>query len=291
MSNIHVITDADLDGAGSFLCVKYAYKNANITYQATTEKTFLEDISFFDFKKYDLVFICDLNLKKEEIKIVDNKNVIIFDHHAEHENNLKYYEKAKTIVKEYSSCTKLLYHTLKLESKLDDKQKLLIKIVDDYDSYQLKIPFSKQLDQVFWTYTGDRIKKFTDDFYEGFSGFNQFQKNALKIVENKIEKFFKEETIHIGNLKLGGKEYKIAGTFVTFSPNEIAERVIKTYNVDFIIMINMNAKNVYLRKNSKCGLNMGKLAEKLMDGGGHDDSAGGKLNETIINITKFLKPV
>ncbi len=249
MRNIHVITDADLDGACSFLCVKYAYKNENISYQATTEKTLLEDISFLDFKKYDLIFICDLNLKEDEIKMVDNKNVIVFDHHVEHENNLKYYKNAKTIVKDYSSCTKLLYHTLKLDSKLDNKQKLLIKLVDDYDSYELKIPYSKQLDQVFWTYTGDRIKKFTDDFYNGFSGFNQFQKNALKIIDNKIEKYFKEETIHIGNLKISGKEYNIAGAFVTFSPNEIAEKVIEKYNVDFIIMINMNVKNVYIRKN------------------------------------------
>jgi len=36
---------------------------------------------------------------------------------------------------------------------------------------------------------------------------------------------------------------------------------------------------------------MAKLAEKLCDGGGHDDAAGGSLNDTIINITKLLKPV
>jgi nanoRNase/pAp phosphatase (c-di-AMP/oligoRNAs hydrolase) len=36
---------------------------------------------------------------------------------------------------------------------------------------------------------------------------------------------------------------------------------------------------------------MGKLAAKLMDGGGHEDASGGSLNDTIINITKFLKPI
>ena len=36
---------------------------------------------------------------------------------------------------------------------------------------------------------------------------------------------------------------------------------------------------------------MGKLASKLMDGGGHEDASGGSLNDTIINITKFLKPI
>jgi nanoRNase/pAp phosphatase (c-di-AMP/oligoRNAs hydrolase) len=36
---------------------------------------------------------------------------------------------------------------------------------------------------------------------------------------------------------------------------------------------------------------MGKLAAKIMDGGGHEDAAGGTLNDTVINITKLLKPI
>ena len=30
MPKIHIITDADLDGAGSYLCLKYAYKQESI---------------------------------------------------------------------------------------------------------------------------------------------------------------------------------------------------------------------------------------------------------------------
>jgi oligoribonuclease NrnB/cAMP/cGMP phosphodiesterase (DHH superfamily) len=78
---------------------------------------------------------------------------------------------------------------------------------------------------------------------------------------------------------------------VTFSPNEIAESIIEKYKVDFVIMINLKGKSVYMRRNKNCTLNMGKLAAKLIDGGGHEDAAGGILNESIINITKFLKPI
>jgi nanoRNase/pAp phosphatase (c-di-AMP/oligoRNAs hydrolase) len=46
-----------------------------------------------------------------------------------------------------------------------------------------------------------------------------------------------------------------------------------------------------MRRSKNCTLNLGKLASKLMDGGGHNDAAGGTLNESIINITKFLKPI
>ena len=107
-------------------------------------------------------------------------------------------------------------------------------------------------------------------------GFNSFHKNALKIVETKINNFFKEETIHGGSIKIGGNIYNVAGVVVSFSPNEIAERIIKDYKVDFVIMLNLKGKSVYMRRS--CG-------------GGHHDSAGGTLNDSIINITKLLKPL
>jgi len=87
MHKIHVFTDADLDGAGSFLALKLAYKNAIISYSVTTEKKFREDILNWQlkdsFKNYDTVYICDLNIKNE-IALIDRNNVIVFDHHAEH---------------------------------------------------------------------------------------------------------------------------------------------------------------------------------------------------------------
>ena len=291
MPKIHIITDADLDGAGSYLCLKEAYKDATVTYSVTTEKKFITDIAYFKFEDYDLVIISDLNLKESEIRLCDLKNVIVIDHHAEHIELINNYKNAKPIIKDYPSCTKLVYDIFKLENKLNKNQKLLVKLIDDYDSYTLKLPFSKPLNQVFWSYTGDRIIKFENDFKEGFYGFNQFQKNALKIIKNKIQRFFKEETIHRGNLKIGDKNYDVAGVMVTFSPNEIAEHIIKIYKVDFVLMINLPGKSVYMRRSKECSLNMGKLAAKLIDGGGHEDAAGGTLNESVINITKLLKPI
>ena len=291
MPTIHIITDADLDGAGSYFCLKQAYKDNTLTYSVTTEKKFIKDVSYFKFEDYDLVIICDLNLKPAEIRLCDLKNVVVIDHHAEHMELIDSYKNAKTIIKDYPSCTKLIYDNFKLENKFNKNQKLLVKLINDYDSYTLSLPFSKPLNQVFWTYTGDRVKKFEEDFGKGFFGFNSFHKNALTIVETKINNFFKEETIHGGSIKIGGNIYNVAGVVVSFSPNEIAERIIKDYKVDFVIMLNLKGKSVYMRRSCDCPLNMGKLAFKLMDGGGHHDSAGGTLNDSIINITKLLKPL
>ena len=142
MPRIHVFTDADLDGAGSYLALKLAYKNADISYSVTTEKNFRENILNWQlkdsFKNYDTVFICDLNIKND-IALIDRDNVVVFDHHAEHVNHLNEYVKAKAIIKEYPSCTLLMYHSLKLKEKITDHQKLLFNFISDYDSYVLKI--------------------------------------------------------------------------------------------------------------------------------------------------------
>jgi|TARA_R110000796_G_scaffold199849_1_gene315988 nanoRNase/pAp phosphatase (c-di-AMP/oligoRNAs hydrolase) len=294
MPKIHVFTDADLDGAGSFLALKLAYKNADISYSVTTEKNFRENILNWQlkdsFKNYDTVFICDLNIKND-IALIDRDNVIVFDHHAEHVNHLDEYVRAKAIVKDYPSCTLLMYHSLKLKEKITDYQKLLINFISDYDSYVLKFPQSRSLNQIFWNYTGNRIQKFLIDFENGFNGFNQYHKNALKIIENNIENYFKTQTLYKGNLKISGKDYNVMGGFFSFSPNEIAERALQENNADLIILINLKSKTVCYRKSKTCDLDVSKLAEKLAGGGGHEAAAGSLLNDTIINISKMLEPI
>jgi len=294
MPKIHVFTDADLDGAGSYLALKLAYKNADISYSVTTEKNFRENILNWQlkdsFKNYDTVFICDLNIKND-IALIDRDNVVVFDHHAEHVNHLNEYVKAKAIIKEYPSCTLLMYHSLKLKEKITDHQKLLFNFISDYDSYVLKYPQSRELNQIFWNYTGDRLQKFLIEFKDGFFGFNRYHKNALKIVERNIENYFKTQTLYKGNLKISGKDYNVMGGFFSFSPNEIAERALHENNADVILLINLKSKTVCYRKSKTCDLDVGKLAEKLADGGGHEAAAGSLLNDTIINITKLLQPI
>lgn len=292
MSKIHVFTDADLDGAGCLLMLQQAFPNEQISYKVTTEKKFRDTVLNWQlndsFRNYDKVFICDLNIK-EEAALVDRDNVVVFDHHAEHLEYLDQYKKAKAVVEDFSSCTLLMYKRLNLQDKLSDNQKLLVKIVDDYDSYTLDLEYSKPLNQIFWNYTGNRVQKFIEDFGEGFFGFNQYHKNTLRIVENKINKYFETEKLYKGEIQLGDTDYTVLGGFFSFSPNEISERALEENKADFIILINRETKTVTYRRSKDCKLSMSKLASKLADGGGHEDAAGSLLNDSIINITKLLK--
>lgn len=242
-----------------------------------------------NFNDYEKVIFADLNLDVNLIDLIDRENVIVFDHHEDHVNLKNKYNKALTHLEKISSCTLLIYKTLKPE--LTDYQKLLVKIIDDYDSYTLNISYSVPLNQIFWNYTGNRVEKFINDFSQGFTGFNNNHKAVLRIVENRIKKYFEEEQLFGGNLKVGDKTYYMLGGFFKFSPNEISEIALKKYNADFILLINTATKTVCYRKSSKCKLNMAKLAKKLANGGGHEDAAGSLLTDNIINITKLLGPL
>jgi oligoribonuclease NrnB/cAMP/cGMP phosphodiesterase (DHH superfamily) len=58
-------------------------------------------------------------------------------------------------------------------------------------------------------------------------------------------------------------------------------------------VMNLNTKRVSFRKNKETAadVNLGNLAKVLADGGGHTDSSGGRITDSILTITKMLQPV
>jgi nanoRNase/pAp phosphatase (c-di-AMP/oligoRNAs hydrolase) len=294
MGKIHVFTDADLDGAGCVFLLRQAFPSHEISYKVTTERSFRQDVLNWQltdsFNNYDKVFVCDLNIK-DETSIVDDDNVIVFDHHKDHVEVKHEYVKAKPVIEDYTSCTRLIYDKLKLKSKITNYQALLVKLIDDYDSYTLSIPHSRQLNHIFWNYTGDRVAKFLTDFDTGFHGFNTYHINALKLVESRLENYFKTEKLYMNDVELSGTTYKLIGGFFSFSPNEICERALKENDADICMLMSTKTKTVVFRRSSKCTLSMRKLASSLSDGGGHDDAAGATLNDKIMNLTKILKEI
>ena len=58
------------------------------------------------------------------------------------------------------------------------------------------------------------------------------------------------------------------------------------------MIMNLNTKRVSFRKNKETAknVNLGNLAKALAEGGGHVDSSGGKITESVLTITKMLQP-
>jgi len=95
---------------------------------------------------------------------------------------------------------------------------------------------------------------------------------------------------------INGKKLNYATVFLKLLESESLLNLFKLYilrenNADVILLINLKSKTVCYRKSKTCDLDVGKLAEKLADGGGHEAAAGSLLNDTIINITKLLQPI
>ena len=292
-----VFTDCDLAGCGTYLVYKWFTGHTGpveICSQSNFKKTFTAWSRKNDLNEFDNVLIFDIDVSTDANReLIDKPNVIVIDHHDTHIANKDKYQHAKTILQNCTSCCKLVYKIFKekyKKVKLTDTQKLLMLLVDDYDSYELKLPDSYKLNVVLWNYKGKRLEQFMRDFTAGFTGFNQSHKNIIHLNQKKVDRLISELEVYVGTLPTAKKKLKLAATFCTESLNEIAHHVLENYDCDICMVVNMNTKRVSFRKNKERipEFDLGNLASKIADGGGHKDSAGGSLNENVMAISKML---
>ena len=73
--------------------------------------------------------------------------------------------------------------------------------------------------------------------------------------------------------------------------NDLCQYIIDNNDCDVCLMINLKNNRVYLRKNRKCDLNLGKFAKRVCSGGGHEYAAGGELNDNVLALSKQFTPI
>ena len=286
---ILVWADNDLDGAACSLLLKWIYSEADITYDEIFEGAFSEKIKqkANSLNDYDLVFIVDLYVPDSEFELIDKLNVTIIDHHKTHESVMQRYKKAKTLIKEYPSACKLIYDTYLKNNDLTNEQKVIVVFADDYDSYNLKYKESLMYHAIVRTYNAPKIKKFIDAFQNGHRKFNLQEQNSIALYIKKIKEQIKTSEVFIGKLN----NYKVVACYINHAPNEVLHYMINKYNADVGIGINLQYKFVSFRKHKNCKIKLNLLAEKLCEGGGHECSAGGKLTDKFIELTKIFHPI
>jgi len=290
-----VFTDCDLDGAGSYMMFPWftGYSPPRITTRVNDfESKYKAWIAAGNLSKYDRVFILDLDVSRFDdiIDMIDNDKVTIIDHHDTHEPKYKH---AKSMIEPGTSCTKKMYNLFKKNgSKLTTEQKMLVAMIDDYDSYELKIPHSYHLNLLFWNYQGDRLEKFYNDFKHGYRGFDESQNKIIKFYERKLENIKRDLEVHWAQIPIKNKKYKFVSVFANECINEVADFIIQNYKADVGLVINLNSNKVSLRKRKECELNLGKMATQLFDeGGGHEDASGGLLCDSFLKFSSLFKPI
>lgn len=295
----HVFTDCDLDGAGSYL---FLTKMLGQTMPYTTCRVtdFPEKILGWLKKNtltdYERIYILDLDVSQHPDiqQIVDRTNVTIIDHHTSHIDNRDNYKRAETIITRSTSTCKLIYKHLSGSSSvsLTDREKLLLLMVDDYDAYKFNVSNSYELNIVFWSYQGNRLEKFINDFSSGFVDFTDQQLNIIDFYKKKLKKIKSELDVHIAEIPINGKKYKMVAAFADSCINDIATHIILNYKCDIGFVVNLRTNKVSLRRDDNCTIDLSNLAKKLFDeGGGHEEAAGGILCDRFLTFTKLFKPI
>jgi nanoRNase/pAp phosphatase (c-di-AMP/oligoRNAs hydrolase) len=289
-----IFTDIDLDGAMCYLLFLW-FNKKYIPYIPVGVKDFKSSFSkwleYHNLKKYDHVYLLDLDTSQDSIDLVDNDKIIIIDHHSTHVENKHKYKRANVFVEEISSCSMHVYNLLrkKCDVKLTAKQKHLLLLVDDYDCYNLALQGSHELNLLFWNYQGDRIAKFVKEFQHGFSGFDDKQKDIITFYKNRLNKVTANLDVYTSNVPIGQQTYKFVSTFASEGINEVADYIIKTNNADIGMVINLQSKRVSFRKDKAVDVDLSKLAGKLAQGGGHKYAAGGLLTDNVLSLSKMFR--
>ena len=290
-----VFTDSDLDGVVSYLVFRWFFKDHQIDVKPTTISKFRNDYSKWlsrnNINDYDKIYVLDLDVH-ECIDLIDNDKHTIIDHHKTHVDNLNY-KNATTIVKEYTSCCKLLYKIFKQlynQDPLSFEQKKLLLMADDYDCYKLELPDTRYLNVIYWN-TQNRFDSFVKNFYNGFTGFTYQQQNIIKLYNQEIKEMLDNLEVYGIKTSVQGKEVLILSTFTTKYINEIAD-VLLDKGACIAIIVNTSSNHVSFRRSTTCDdINLIEFTNKVTggSGGGHEYASGSEITDTFIDFTKCLK--
>lgn len=272
--------------------LKLIHANCSVSFKTTVPNNFRDDFTkwlvYNKISDFDTIYILDLDVS-ENCDLIDYKNITIIDHHQQSNKNAQY-KNATSLIKEYTSACKLIYNLYSKKYpniKFNDKQKLLILLTDDYDSYTLKHNQSKILNSVLWG-SNNRFETFYNSFKDGFSSFTQQQLNIHKLAETEIKKevdnisLFRNKNITIDN-----NVYDVMATYITNHVNEVADIIIKKYSPDLLFLINTKKHNINIRGKAT---NIDYIAKTICDGGGHKYAGGGVLTKQFLQLSKQLLP-
>lgn len=289
--HVLIFTDNDLDGAGSALLLNRLFTGHDVITVETTEFSILNEFKnrWNTLDHFDKIFVCDLSLDGEQAEAINRDNVVVVDHHSNHVVHKEKYTKAKTILEDYSSCTKLIADKFGAKLNLNDDLHALIDLIDRYDSWNFDFPKELEparLNAIHYTYNKPKWEKFNESFKDGLHEYTPHEKGAIKL-------FFKNFVENLENPRFTGKvkDYSIMSTFVQSNINEVAAYLLNKYEVDIVILVNLDRKVVSFRKAKGCKADLSVLAENLCEGGGSHNLAGGKLTEKFMNFTKSFQPI
>ena len=223
------------------------------------------------------------------LHLIDYKNVIYIDHHKT--SSTLQFTNAHTFISDHSSCTLQIYSLFKKSIDINDKQKKLIALIDDYDSYKIIFNKSKHLNILFWNFYNTSLSTFLTDFYDGFVDFTEVQQKIIHQALVNQKNIINNLKLFSCKTKINNKEAVFVSTFADSCINEVAEYILLNSNIDVAVVVNIKNERVSFRRNKNSNIDVSILAQKMCNGGGHEAAAGGQLTEDFLTFSKSFTPL
>jgi hypothetical protein len=288
-----VFTHGDLDGAVSLLCFLWKRPDAVIEYEELFNNTIEERLLVYNEKTINkpTTLVMDFSLRESFLNS-DSSEFVFIDHHKNSEKFFDKFKNAKVVFKETTSNTALMYNTfLKENNNLTKEQKYLIALANDFDCYELKFKDSYDLNILFWSEYRGNFSKFIKDYSSGFKPFTDSQRRLIeneKYLGCKLAESYQKFS---GELKIKGENYKTIAVIGEKYNLLAIDCVINKYDPDIFFFINIKSEKVNMRKKPTIkDFEIGSFAEKVCEGGGNSNSAGGTLTPVFMEMMKNLKP-
>lgn len=296
-ANVRLFTDSDLDGKGCAVLGKLYYDHdIYITYTFVTyiDEILKEFINSGQYKKYKIIYITDLNIKKETADLIEsvtseNHQFIYFDHHTTSEYLIDYlWASVYTKYKEVNTCgTHLFYWYLseKFPNHYWHTNALIrfVELVRQWDTWDWnsmhkdKGIHAKNFNTLanFYSTTkfiADCLQKIKSDQ----NMFNKTDKVLLDTFNDRNEKYCNKKLKNIKKVQY--YDYTLGVCFAEDNFSDLGNLICREYDdIDIAFMINPDTGIVSLRT-IKDDVNLSKFAEEF-GGGGHPKSAGFPYNK------------
>ena len=290
----HIFTHNDLDGAVSVLVYMWSQPKED-SFQYTP----ISNLEISKLKREiknshnpSKIYVFDIGLREEFFPELDQSHIIFIDHHKSSEKFVERFTKSQVIYTEYSSNALLMYRLFKDRMHVTDEQKTLVALTDDFDSYKLQLPYSYDLNILFWSEYQNRFSDFIKDYYNGFKPFTENQKRAIAFIKKEAAEEASKVSVFYGELMISGNLKRTCAAMIDRIVPQVMEVLIKKYSPDLFFFINTKNEKVSIRQCSQeSPIDCGAFAEKICNGGGHPNAAAGMITPLFMEITKNLKPI
>lgn len=267
MKKLKIFVNNNLDGAGSLLCLKWALWGSN--------ELDITECNIFEFPDIYRNFIRSNLIEYDKVFVLNlfNSNII----------------EAGTVIfcksKDTETTTDICYSAFasKLDKGLLPSQR---KLISDISEFYLKNTSSTWKLLAILDYLDNSVIKFASIFDNGIT-INAKLEPIIAEFKNRMQRTVSTMSVY----KDKGDRGLYIGLVDDIRANPVIfEIVFRLHRPSIFFMVNLETKDVVIKKDSNSSVNLDRFCGSLIDGVSFCNTAGGKILPKFIDFTKEFIP-